>query len=125
VTGRVADGWIVPRADEWLSRRYAESRPIIDEAAVSVGRDPSEIATVYNMTGRITDAPLPATRNDSGRWVGGSVEQWVEELTAAVVDHGAAAFLYHPTSDGAPRDVALGRWAREVVPAVRKAIGQT
>ena len=124
VTGRRADGWIVPRADDWLSRRYAESRPIIDEAAVSVGRDPSEIATIYNMTGRITDAPLPATRDDSGRWVGGSVEQWVEELTTAAVDHGAAAFIYHPTSDGTPRDVALGRWAREVVPAVRKAIGQ-
>jgi hypothetical protein len=51
---------------------------------VAIGRDPREIATIYNVPGRITILPLPATRDDSGRWIGGSVEQWVDELTTAV-----------------------------------------
>ena len=34
------------------------------------------------------------TRDDEGRWVGGGVTQWVEELTFAVLEHGAAAFIY-------------------------------
>jgi hypothetical protein len=39
------------------------SRPVIDEAAAAVGRDPREIRTVFNFPGRITNRPLPATRD--------------------------------------------------------------
>jgi alkanesulfonate monooxygenase SsuD/methylene tetrahydromethanopterin reductase-like flavin-dependent oxidoreductase (luciferase family) len=121
VTGRHADGWIPGRAADWLSPRYQHSRPIIDEAAAAVGRDPRDIATIYNFPGVITDAPLPATRKADGRWIGGSVDQWVEELTGAVLEHGASGFVYFQPG-GAPVDVALGRWAQEVVPAVREAV---
>jgi alkanesulfonate monooxygenase SsuD/methylene tetrahydromethanopterin reductase-like flavin-dependent oxidoreductase (luciferase family) len=124
VTGRLADGWIPGHAADWRSSRFTESRPIIDEAAAAVGRDPSEIATVYNVPGRIATSPLPATRDDSGRWIGGSVGQWADELTTAVLTHGAAGFVYFPASDGTPSDIALGRWAREVVPTVREAVRQ-
>lgn len=113
-TGRVADGWIPGHAADWLSARYTESRPIIDEAAASVGRDPSEVATMYNFPGRITDTPLRETRDAHGRWIGGSVGQWVEELSGAVVEHGAGGFTYF----GSARE----KWAREVVPAVREVI---
>lgn len=41
VTGRVADGWLPGPAADRLSERYRTSRPIIDEAAVAVGRDPA------------------------------------------------------------------------------------
>ena len=122
VTGRLADGWIPGRAADWLSPRFAGSRPLIDKAAVDAGRDPAEVATIYNFPGRITDAPLPATRDEHGRWVGGSVRQWIDELVTAVLDHGAGGFVYFPVADGAPVDVALGRWAREIVPAVREAL---
>lgn len=121
VTGRLADGWMPGHAADWLSPRYAQSRPIIDEAAVAVGRDPGEIATVYNLPGVITADPLPATRDGDGRWIGGSVGQWVEELTGAVLEHGAAGFVYFEPG-GRPVDAALGRWAEEIVPAVREAI---
>jgi alkanesulfonate monooxygenase SsuD/methylene tetrahydromethanopterin reductase-like flavin-dependent oxidoreductase (luciferase family) len=124
VTGQLADGWIPSRASDWLSRRYAESRPLIDEAAAAAGRDPSAIATIYNFRGRITSEPLAATRDDSGRWVGGSVPQWVDELTSAVLEHGAAGFILHPTDDGTPADTARARWTQEVVPAVREAIAK-
>jgi hypothetical protein len=36
--------------------------------------------------GRITSEPLAATRGEDGRWIGGSVRQWVDELTTAVLD---------------------------------------
>ncbi|MBN6037014.1 LLM class flavin-dependent oxidoreductase [Amycolatopsis sp. 195334CR] len=123
-TGRVADGWIPGHAADWLSKRYRESRPVIDEAAVSVGRDPSEIRTVYNLPGRITAEPLAATRDREGRWLGGSPSQWVEELTGAVLDHGASGFTLFGPSGGSPDPVTLSRWASEVAPAVREAVAQ-
>ena len=120
-TGRVADGWIPGHAADWLSERYRASRPVIDDAAVAVSRDPREIRTVFNFPGRITDRPLVATRNRDGRWVGGSVDQWVEELTGAVLDHGASGFMLFSPGGGAPDAASLARWAREIVPAVREA----
>lgn len=121
VTGRLADGWVPSRGSDWLSPLYKESRPIIEEAAVAAGRDPADVATIYNFGGRITAEPLPQTRDGDGRWVGGSVGQWVAELTAAVLEHQAGGFVFRSTDDS-PADVALSRWAQEVVPAVRQAV---
>ena len=121
VTGRLADGWVPPMASDWQSTRYRESRPRIDEAAVAAGRDPAQIADVYNFGGRITREPLAATRGEDGRWIGGSVRQWIDELTTAVLEHRAAGFIYR-SPDDTPADEALARWATEIVPAVREAI---
>ena len=120
-TGRVADGWIPGHAADWLSERYRTSRPVIDEAAAAVGRDPGEIRTVFNFPGRITERPLTATRNRDGRWIGGSPAQWAEELTGAVLEHGASGFMLFSPGGGMPDDVALGRWANEIAPRVREA----
>ncbi|HEY3501154.1 MAG TPA: LLM class flavin-dependent oxidoreductase [Actinocatenispora sp.] len=121
-TGRVADGWIPGHAADWRSDRYRTSRPVIDDAAAAVGRDPRAIRTVYNLPGRITDRPLPATRDGDGRWLGGSVDQWVEELTGAVLEHGASGFTLFSPSGGTQDPTSLVRWAREIVPAVREAV---
>jgi alkanesulfonate monooxygenase SsuD/methylene tetrahydromethanopterin reductase-like flavin-dependent oxidoreductase (luciferase family) len=121
-TGRVADGWIPGHAADWLSERYRWSRPVIDEAAAAAGRDPSEVRTIYNLPGRITDQPQPATRDDDGRWQGGSVDQWVDELTGAVLDHAAAGFILFTGSYGTSDDKTLSRWANEIAPAVRETI---
>jgi alkanesulfonate monooxygenase SsuD/methylene tetrahydromethanopterin reductase-like flavin-dependent oxidoreductase (luciferase family) len=121
-TGRVADGWIPGHAADWLSERYRESRPIIDEAAASAGRDPREIRTVFNFPGRITDQPLAATRDHAGRWIGGSAGQWIEELTGAILEHGASGFTLFSTDGGTPDAITLGRWANEIAPAVREAV---
>ncbi|MGK5553688.1 LLM class flavin-dependent oxidoreductase [Actinomadura kijaniata] len=123
-TGRVADGWIPGHAADWLSERYRTSRPVIDEAAAAVGRDPREIRTIFNFPGRITDRPLSATRDREGRWIGGSVGQWTEELTGAVLEHGASGFTLFSARGGTPDLVSLGRWADEIVPAVREAIAK-
>jgi alkanesulfonate monooxygenase SsuD/methylene tetrahydromethanopterin reductase-like flavin-dependent oxidoreductase (luciferase family) len=121
-TGRVADGWLPGHAADWLSERYRVSRPVIDEAAAAAGRDLREIRTVFNLPGLITDRPLAATRDRDGRWIGGSVGQWLEELTGAVREHGASGFILFSADGGTPDVVSLGRWAREIVPAVREAI---
>jgi alkanesulfonate monooxygenase SsuD/methylene tetrahydromethanopterin reductase-like flavin-dependent oxidoreductase (luciferase family) len=121
-TGRVADGWIPGHAADWRSERYRVSRPVIDAAAASAGRDPDEIRTVFNLPGRITDRPLSEVRDRAGRWIGGSVEQWVEELTGAVLEHGASGFMLFSPSGGTPDAASVGRWAGEIVPAVREAI---
>ncbi|MFF8607021.1 LLM class flavin-dependent oxidoreductase [Streptomyces sp. NPDC015346] len=121
VTGRLADGWIPGHASDWLSPRYRESRPLIDEAAAAAGRDPREIVTVYNLPGVITTSPLAATRGPDGRWIGGSVAQWVEELTGAVLEHGASGFIHFAVGD-TPAETTLARWSEEIAPAVREAI---
>ncbi|OZM79250.1 LLM class flavin-dependent oxidoreductase [Pseudonocardia sp. MH-G8] len=123
-TGRVADGWIPGHAADWLSERYRASRPVVDEAAVAVGRDPAEVRTIFNLPGRITERPLAETRGADGRWIGGSVDQWVEELTGAVREHGASGFMLFSPDGGAQDPVSLGRWAAEIVPAVREAISE-
>jgi alkanesulfonate monooxygenase SsuD/methylene tetrahydromethanopterin reductase-like flavin-dependent oxidoreductase (luciferase family) len=123
-TGRVADGWIPGHAADWLSEQFRASRPVIDEAAAAAGRDPREIRTVYNFPGTITDQPLAAIRDHDGRWIGGSVVQWVEELTGAVLEHGASGFTIFAPRLGALDSVTLRRWATEIVPAVREAIAK-
>lgn len=123
-TGRVADGWIPGHAADWLSERYRTSRPVIDEAAAAAGRDPSAVRTVFNLPGRITDRPLAATRDGDGRWIGGSAAQWAEELTGAVLEHGASGFVLFSPEGGTQDEVSLGRWAGEIVPAVREAVAK-
>jgi alkanesulfonate monooxygenase SsuD/methylene tetrahydromethanopterin reductase-like flavin-dependent oxidoreductase (luciferase family) len=122
VTGRHADGWIPGHLADWRSALVAESRPIVDEAAESVGRDPAAVDTIYNVSGRIERDPLPDTRDDDGTWIGGGVAQWVEELTFAVLEAGAAAFIYLVPPGDIIDDTTLNLWANEVVPAVREAI---
>jgi alkanesulfonate monooxygenase SsuD/methylene tetrahydromethanopterin reductase-like flavin-dependent oxidoreductase (luciferase family) len=121
VTGRQADGWIPGHLADWCSNEVAESRPIVDEAAVSAGRNPDDVSTIYNVSGRLTRNPLPRTRDEEGRWIGGDVGQWVEELTFAVLDRDAAAFIYLLPPGESISDTTVNLWAREIAPAVREA----
>jgi alkanesulfonate monooxygenase SsuD/methylene tetrahydromethanopterin reductase-like flavin-dependent oxidoreductase (luciferase family) len=123
-TGRVADGWIPGHAADWLSERYRTSRPVVDEAAAAVGRDPRAIRTIFNFPGRITDRPVPAPRDADGRWLGGSVAQWTDELTDAVLNHDAAGFTLFAPDHGTPDPTTLSRWAQEIAPAVREAVAK-
>jgi alkanesulfonate monooxygenase SsuD/methylene tetrahydromethanopterin reductase-like flavin-dependent oxidoreductase (luciferase family) len=124
VTGRHADGWIPGHLADWRSTRFAESRPIVDEAAASAGRDPADVETIYNVSGRLTRDPLPQTRDHEGRWIGGGVAQWVEELTFAVLEHRAAAFIYLVRPGDIISATTVNLWAHEVAPAVREAIAK-
>lgn len=121
VTGRLADGWVPAHAADWRSAFVAAARPLIDDAAVAAGRDPSDIATIYNVGGMITDRALPRTRDENGRWIGGSVDQWIDELTSAVVDYHARGVFY--LRAGQPGST-IHRWTEEIVPGVRRAIAE-
>jgi alkanesulfonate monooxygenase SsuD/methylene tetrahydromethanopterin reductase-like flavin-dependent oxidoreductase (luciferase family) len=123
VTGRAADGWVPALGSDWLSALFSQSRPVIDEAAAEAGRDPSEIINVFNFGGRITAEPLAQTRGEDGRWVGGSVSQWIEEMTSAVIEHDASGFIFRGADDTPPA-VAVAEYAQEIVPAVREAIAK-
>ncbi|RDI50137.1 LLM class flavin-dependent oxidoreductase [Nocardia mexicana] len=124
VTGRHADGWIPPHAADWRSTLVASARPVIEEAAVSAGRKPTDIGTVYLVAGSITRDPRPSaqTRDAEGRWVGGGVDQWVDELTFAVLEGGATGFNYLIRPGASHDETSLRLWTDEVVPAVRAAI---
>ncbi len=124
VTGRHADGWIPGHLADWRSTTVAGSRPIVDEAAVSVGRTPADIDTIYNVAGHITRDPQTETRDDDGSWTGGGVAQWVEELTFAILERDAAAFIYLAFPGEIINDMTLNLWAHEIVPAVREAIAK-
>jgi hypothetical protein len=74
------------------------------------------------VSGSITRDPQPRTRDEDGRWTGGSVSQWVDELTFAALEHDASAFIYLVPPGESISDSTFDRWAHEVVPAVREAI---
>jgi alkanesulfonate monooxygenase SsuD/methylene tetrahydromethanopterin reductase-like flavin-dependent oxidoreductase (luciferase family) len=120
VTGRLADGWIPAHAADWRSPFVATSRPLIDDAALSAGRRPTDIVTIYNVGGAITERAQQRTRDDDGRWIGGSVGQWIDELVTAVTEYGAAGLIYLPFDQP---ESATDRWMHEIAPEVRRAIG--
>jgi alkanesulfonate monooxygenase SsuD/methylene tetrahydromethanopterin reductase-like flavin-dependent oxidoreductase (luciferase family) len=115
VVGRLADGWIpsLPRLplDE-VPRRTA----LLEEAAERAGRDPARIVRLANVNGAIVDGPVT-------EWLHGPVEHWVEEIAALVRDlrfDGVVLWCDHD-------DVLAQteRFAREVAPGVRAALGGT
>ena len=71
-------------------------------------------------TPRVTPDALAQNRDDDGGWIGGSAEQWIEEMTSAVLEHGTGGFIDRGTDD-TPAPVAVARFAQEIVPAVREA----
>lgn len=108
--GRLADGWVPSiRAD--LVPRLAEMNARVDDGAVSAGRDPAAIRRVFNVSGTITDGATSGFLN-------GPADQWVDELAGLVTDHRADLLVF----GGAPGD-QLRRFAEEVVPATRAALG--
>jgi alkanesulfonate monooxygenase SsuD/methylene tetrahydromethanopterin reductase-like flavin-dependent oxidoreductase (luciferase family) len=113
MVGRLADGWVpsLPRLalDDVPARQDA-----IDAAARAAGRDPARIRRVANINGAIVDGAVTD-------WLHGPVEHWVEELTRLIVElRFDGLVLWHDHDD------PLGqteRFATEVVPAVRQAVG--
>ena len=112
--GRVADGW-VPSLGYVTLDRLRDATARIDDAAREAGRDPEAIRRILNIGGTITDG---------GRGDGplvGPVDQWVETLAGWASDPGIDTFVFWPDTG----TVQVERFAAEVAPAVREAIGTT
>jgi alkanesulfonate monooxygenase SsuD/methylene tetrahydromethanopterin reductase-like flavin-dependent oxidoreductase (luciferase family) len=100
--GRNADGW-VPSVGYLGMEALRKASARIDEAALAAGRDPNAIRRIYNI------GPFE-----------GPVEQWAETLTTWATELGVDAFIYWPGDTGTD---SIHRFATEVVPAVRTAVG--
>lgn len=111
--GRLGDGW-VPSLGYMGPDGFREASARLDEAATAAGRDPATIRRIYNISGVITDG----ARGD-GPLVG-PVDLWIETLATWTRELGIDAFVFWPPDTGTD---AIERFAAEVVPAVRSAIG--
>ncbi|MGH8916521.1 MAG: LLM class flavin-dependent oxidoreductase [Acidimicrobiia bacterium] len=109
--GRKADGW-VPSASWARPEDLAGYLSIIEESARKAGREPSTIRRVYNVGGSIGTAP--------GERFHGPSAKWIEEMSET---HGLGmdTFIFWP--EGEDRVKQLERFADEVVPGVRAALG--
>ena len=106
--GRKADGWL-PSLAFLKPGDLAAGNAVIDEAAVTAGRDPREIRRILNVVGQF--------QKRSAGMLQGPVGQWVEQLLTIVTDDGIGTFVL--ASDD-PR--ALQTFAEEVIPALREAV---
>ncbi|MFE3293899.1 LLM class flavin-dependent oxidoreductase [Rhodococcus sp. NPDC059234] len=111
VLGTKADGW-VPSNSYFPPPTLPDMQVRIDEAAAEAGRDPATVRRIYNVFGTVTDGR-------SGGFLGGPVAQWVDELTALVLETGMDTFVFGAEGDDPDQH---RRWAIEVAPAVRDAV---
>jgi len=109
--GERCDGWVP--SSGWAGRgRLLAGNRVIDEAAQAAGRDPASIRRIYNLMGVI--------RPDRGRDFEGPPSYWVDELSRLATEVGIDAFIFWPTED---ENAQVERFASEVAPAVRAAVG--
>jgi len=101
LTGRLADGWI-PSYGYLKPDRLPEAQARVDDAAASRGRDPASVRRAYNFGA-----------------LDGPVEGWTDTLAGWATELGLDTFVLWP-SDAAQ----VERFAAEVVPAVRDAVGE-
>jgi alkanesulfonate monooxygenase SsuD/methylene tetrahydromethanopterin reductase-like flavin-dependent oxidoreductase (luciferase family) len=110
MTGRVADGWLPTLA--YLPGGVADLAAMnkyIDEGAASVGRDPSSIRRLLNISGQF--AP-------SGRsFLNGPPPQWAEDLAEITLEYGVSGFIL--AADDVP---SIELFAAEVAPATRELV---
>jgi alkanesulfonate monooxygenase SsuD/methylene tetrahydromethanopterin reductase-like flavin-dependent oxidoreductase (luciferase family) len=112
LTGRLGDGWL-PSLGNAPPEAIPEMRRRIDEAAANAGRDPDEIRGIYNIGGEIVDGPARGLLH-------GPPDHWIETLTEFTVELRFDAFLLGPAGDAVGQ---IERFARDVVPGVREAVG--
>lgn len=114
ITGRSSDGWISPLSTYLRPPAVPARQRLIDEAAISAGRDPSAVRRIYNVVGAIG-----ARRGGPG--LSGDVHSWVDTLSDWSVELGFDTFVFWPTS--APL-AQLEVFATEVVPGVRQRVSE-
>ena len=85
-------------------------------------RNPSDVDTIYNVSGA-SRTPRHEDPRRPGPWIGGGVAQWVEGIDVRRARAWrAAAFIYLVPPGDIIDDPTLNLWAHEVVPAVREGI---
>src|SRR5262249_6801518 len=113
LTGRRADGWVSPLNIYLPSEQVPAAQALIDRAAESVGRAPSEIRRIYNVVGAIGADTL----GQDG--LNGSLDTWAGTLGRWATELGFDTFIYWPRS-ASPEQVRS--FALEVVPHTREIV---
>ena len=108
LTGRLADGWL-PSLGYAAPGELAAMNEVIDEAAQSAGRAPTDVRRLYNISGSF---------QGSG-FLQGPPRVWVEQLAGLALDDGISGFVL--MADVADRR-DMHRFAEEVVPGVRELV---
>ncbi len=111
LTGAKADGWL-PTWEYIQEPGVAEANRLIDEGAVAAGRDPRQIRRLLN----IMKVSLEG-RGDG--LLHGPTVQWIDQLTALVLEHGFSAFFI-----GGDDPRLIRTLGEEVAPAVREAVAK-
>ena len=114
LVGQRADGWI-PSLGYTTPERLARSSRVIDEAATAAGRDPDAITRILNIGGAITGGE----RGDDV--LTGPIQHWATTLASFATEIGIDSFVFWPPDGDADQ---LRRFADEVSPAVREAVGR-
>ena len=114
LVGQRADGWI-PSLGYTTPERLARSSRVIDDAATAAGRDPDAITRILNIGGAITDDE----RGDDV--LTGPTQHWATTLASYATEIGIDSFVFWPPDGDADQ---LRRFADEVSPAVREAVGR-
>jgi alkanesulfonate monooxygenase SsuD/methylene tetrahydromethanopterin reductase-like flavin-dependent oxidoreductase (luciferase family) len=113
LVGEVADGW-VPSMGRAPLDELRRAAAMIEETAVRTGRDPAAIRRIYNISGSISETA------GEGGGLQGPPDTWVETLAAWRDDPGVDGFIFWPPDFATDQ---VERFATEVVPGLRTAIG--
>ncbi|WP_033337393.1 LLM class flavin-dependent oxidoreductase [Catenuloplanes japonicus] len=107
LTGEKADGWLPSFRNVGRDGLVAGNK-VIDEAAVAVGREPSDIRRLLNISGTFS-----AT---SSGFLQGPPSQWVDELLPLILEDGVGTLILATDSPA-----IMETFASEVIPALRAA----
>ncbi|MEV4313939.1 LLM class flavin-dependent oxidoreductase [Actinocrispum sp. NPDC049592] len=108
LTGRKADGWL-PTLEYLEPGVLTAGNEIIDEAALTAGRDPRQVRRMLNVM-------QPGT---SAAFLRGTPEDWADQLLPLVIDLGYSAFFV-ATDDPA----TIRAFGEELAPALREAVAK-
>jgi alkanesulfonate monooxygenase SsuD/methylene tetrahydromethanopterin reductase-like flavin-dependent oxidoreductase (luciferase family) len=104
LTGEKADGWVPSLRQGITPADLGELDRRVTDAAVGAGRDPKDVRRVWNVMGASDDP-----------------RRFADDLATWATEHGADTFVLWP--DGEDQEGQVERFAAEVAPAVRDAIG--
>ena len=116
LTGRLADGLLVSAGyvpPETLSAMHAR----VDAGAEAAGRSPEEIRRAYNVGGVIGEGGSIGGMSA----IVGSADAWIATLSGWATEYRMDTFVFWPSGDDAHDQIR--RFAEEVVPGVRVAVG--
>jgi len=110
LTGELADGWL-PSSSYAPPAELAAMNKLIDEAALTAGRQPADVRRLYNVTGSFSGGGT--------EFLHGAPSVWIEQLAELALDEGMSGFVLM-TGDATD----LARFAEEVAPGVRDLVAR-